>query len=137
MDVKTFTKSIKVNKSKLKAASPVDIKEENRPNAAVLKALVEYYGGNTKCAEMLSDILGEDIFPATLMNWKIRGTVPIKMVFKIAAAFDISPYALNYHGVLELTNEAPSWASIVKSIARFSDKDIANLIRMGKQFGFG
>lgn len=90
------------------------VKKSNlSPQSMLLEAIWNKHGGATKVAELIHEI------PQALVNWKLRGQVPLEKVLKVSEALNVSPYALNYTGykAIQPTGEHISWQSVVMSCA--------------------
>lgn len=81
----------------------------DRGASALLEALWKHFGGPAN----VSIITG--VSPQTLVNWRLRGKVPVKQVFKIAKALNIPHWGLNYAELSEMFEDAPTWKQVVAS----------------------
>lgn len=89
---------------------------------AVLFALLDHYGGPTKVMEILRKSLKSSTISRQMYyNWAKRGSVPVKQVFKVAAALNVPAHALNYEELLSFYPSNPSWTRVIADI-KFLDK---------------
>lgn len=83
----------------------------------MIEAIAMAYGGYVKFANWISMHLGRTSKAQRqcMVNWRLRGGVPIRLVYIYSELLSISPYVLNYKAVCEqLPNkEHPSWKSVV------------------------
>ena len=94
---------------------PREKKKIKRGDQALLHAIWEAHGGPGHVAQLLSKHLKEDINVQAPVNWRLRGRVPYKLVKSVAEVLDISPLGLNYGILANLSDDCPSWESVVKS----------------------
>ena len=107
-----------------------DKKKIKYGDQALLHAIWEAHGGPGEVANILSKYLHEDVNCQAPVNWRLRGKVPHKLVKAVAEALDISPLGLNYGTLYNLSEDIPSWESVVKSYGL--SKGIVDMIIMLK-----
>lgn len=77
----------------------------------VLGALWRRFGGPSKVGRRL------DVTKQILVQWHIRGRVPLRRVGKIARVLKVNPWALNYAEMLQFhDNKGPAWDEVVLSL---------------------
>lgn len=78
------------------------------PGYRMLSVLIRAFGGSAQVARMV----GES--KQTVNEWRSRGLVPLKKVRKVADAFDVPVYVLNWADVKLFMPEAtPPWKKAV------------------------
>lgn len=93
--------------------------------AMLLDELISLNGGPAEFAAKL------DVNPQAPINWRNKGFVPPKMLGKIAKAFKITPWALNFSFLASLAVAAtPEWETIVH--VTLDDKDVIAKVLKGK-----
>jgi len=80
-----------------------------KPEALLIGAIWEELGGIKAVAEKLN------IPYQSIINFRIRGRVPLTQVFNIATALDIPPWGLNYKQLKTMYPNVPEWKQVVKS----------------------
>lgn len=94
--------------------------------AALIDAIWKSLGGPA----FIKSVTG---FPIqTLLNWRLRGKVPLEKVGLIARSFNIPQYGLNYEDLKSLEGEIPSWKEVVKSY-KFSKKVESDILKFEKE----
>lgn len=77
---------------------------------ALLAAIWEKYGGPAEIARLCK------LHQQSLVNWRLRGKVPLKMVKLISQTLGIPMWGLNYEEIkFVTTSELPSWKEVVTS----------------------
>lgn len=87
---------------------------------ALLTYVIHNLGGPQKASVMLSKELGEEITHDRLMLWRVRGSVSMPYVKRVAEALKVSPYCLNFKGYRRFTGERIEWKAIVEKCTKLS-----------------
>ena len=101
----------------------------NTPQKKLLYAIVEYYGGPSRLAEIVEIKTGMKLHIQSFINWYIRGSVPLKKVMLLAKVLKVSPYAICFDDYTMLTGKEQSWEDAVNSCKFLSDSIRNKLIK--------
>lgn len=83
----------------------------------VLRYVFSMLGGATRVAELLGKIdTGKEITPQQIVNWRLRGRVPIDILGEVARALRVDRYALNYEQSASFFGSAPHWKDVVDEL---------------------
>jgi len=95
-------------------------KYTQKPEALLIGALWIKLGG----VKAVSDKL--NIPYQSLINFRMRGRVPLEQVFNIANILEIEPWGLNYKQLRVMYPNVPEWKQLVKAYAL--PEDVTNRI---------
>lgn len=89
----------------------------------LLSYLIAKNGGIAAVARALS------IRPQTIVNWRLRGVVPLIDAFVVGHIFNISPICLNYPAfcIAYRHTTMPSWADAVRA-SGLSDQQVSEVL---------
>lgn len=103
---------------------------ENR-YSFLIDAILQHFGGEAPLRKLLViKSKGKLIYKRqNIYNWRDRGIVPLEHCYKIADLLEISPYALNYEGVILSNGTArPDWPDVVRTCKFLRPSEVVRAI---------
>lgn len=94
--------------------------QKKNAQAALLSYVIHNLGGPKKLSTTLSAALGEPIAKDRIMLWRSRGSISMPLVKRVAEAWGISPYLLNFKHYRVFSGEDVSWRSVVEKCPKLS-----------------
>jgi hypothetical protein len=97
---------------KVKDGRPSKKRVATNAHQLMLVALFSKLGGITDVADLLG------VERQVVHYWVKQGAVPLRRVGKVAKILKVSPWALNYKGLVEIhtPEKSPSWQEVVDSL---------------------
>lgn len=97
---------------KVKDGRPSKKRVATNSSQLVLKALFSKLGGITEVAALLG------VERQVVHYWVTKGAVPLRRVGKVAKTLKVSPWALNYRGLVEIhtPEKSPAWEEVIESL---------------------
>ncbi len=96
-------------KPKSKAGGLKKTRKLRLSQSRLLDALWKKHNGPFETARIIG------VHHQPLLNWRLRGFVPLNMLGTVARKLGVPASGLNYEGLAKLQGHAPEWKTVVES----------------------
>lgn len=86
---------------------------KRNPQQRLIAAIIRHYGHPAACTRMIEEKTKVKLGKQTLINYTVRGLVPLKDLLFMSDVLKVEPYCLNFAGYTEMIRKEKDWKKVV------------------------
>lgn len=103
----------KIIENKLKRATA---RKSTSAQSTLLDGIINFHGGPRALSKLLTKELGQELPEQSLINWRQRAKIPLRLANPISKILGVSVYALNFRDAKLFFENDIVWTEVVESV---------------------